>query len=175
MAHDSPSLPGSPAHSKTGAGLYFALTLSAALVAAAAASASVALALPAWAMFMGWVAYFTRRPSAGEGLQSFVCILLGLSLGALATIAVGALAPSLGGFALPLVVLGIGTVVIATRGLPVLNNLLAYFIGMITFFAAHLEPELASIARLGGAAWLGCLAGWVVQSVEGHIRRLAPA
>ncbi|WP_129793978.1 DUF1097 domain-containing protein [Sphingosinicella sp. CPCC 101087] len=175
MAHDANSVPASSADPKTGIGLYVALTLSAAIVAAVAANTSVLLTLPPWAMFMGWVAYFTRRPSAREGVQSFVCILLGLGLGALATIAVGALAPSLGGMAFPLVVLAVGTVVIATRGLPVLGNLLAYFIGMITFFAAHLEPELASIARLGGATGLGCVAGWVVQAVEERIRRLVAA
>jgi Protein of unknown function (DUF1097) len=175
MAHDATSLAASAAHSKTGAGLYIALPLSAAIIAAIAANTSVLLALPPWAMFMGWVAYFTRRPSAREGVQSFVCILLGLSLGALSAITVSALAPSLGGMAFPLVVLGAALAVIATRGLPVLNNLLAYFIGVITFFAAHLEPELASIARLAGATGLGCVAGWAVQTVEGRIRSLVAA
>jgi hypothetical protein len=156
-------------------GLYVVLTIAAALVAASAAHTSLLLTLPPWAMFMGWVAYFSRRPSAPEGLQSFACVLFGLCLGALATIAISHLAPIVGGAALPLVVFGVALIVIATRGLPLLNNLLGYFIGLITFFASHLDPELVSIAKLGGATALGSVAGWVAQTVEGKVRNLVRA
>jgi hypothetical protein len=155
----------------TSPGLYVGVTATAAFVAASAAGLSLMLAIPPWAMFMGWVAYFTRKPSPAEGLRTFSCILAGLSLGAVATIAAGALGPALGSLALPAVVFAIGFAVIATRGLPVLNNLLGYFIGLITFFAAHPEPTLNSVGELAGATGLGSLAGWAAQAIERHLRR----
>jgi hypothetical protein len=159
----------------TGSGLYIVLTVTAALTAAAAAQTSLLLSLPPWAMFMGWVAYFTRRPSAREGFQSWICIVIGLCIGAVATMSTGLLAPTLGALAFPIVVLCVALTVISTRGLPVLGNLLAYFIGLITFFAAHLEPELASIGRLASATAIGSFAGWAVQQVEKRVRGLMAA
>jgi len=156
----------------TSPGLYVAFTATAAFVAALAASLSLMLAAPPWAMFMGWVAYFTRKPSLAEGLRTFACILAGLSLGAWATMAVGALGPALGSLVLPAVVFATGFAVIATRGLPLLNNLLGYFIGLITFFAAHPEPTLGSIGELAGATGLGSIAGWAAQAIERHLRRV---
>jgi hypothetical protein len=158
-------------HPETSAALYVTFTITAAFVAASAAGLSLALGLAPWAMFMGWVAYFTRKPSPAEGLRSFACIVIGLSLGTIASITVGKLAPALGSLALPTAVFATGLIVIAARGLPVLNNLIGYFIGLITFFAAHLEPALLSIAELAGATGLGSFAGWVAQSIEGRARR----
>ncbi|WP_017957201.1 DUF1097 domain-containing protein [Rhizobium leguminosarum] len=161
--------------SNSGTGLYIILTLTAALTAATAAQTSLLLTLPPWVMFMGWVAYFTRRPSAAEGFQSWVCTVLGLCVGAAAVLAVPLLAPTLGSVAFPVVVLCVALTVISTRGLPVLSNLLGYFIGLITFFAAHLEPEFSSIAKLGSATAIGSIAGWVVQTVEKKIRSIVAA
>ena len=168
MSHESHAPEGSGG--RKGAGLYIALTATAAIIAALAAQTSLSLGLTPWAMFMGWIAYFTRRPSAREGAQSLGCILLGLCLGAIATMSIAALAPVLGPAAFPSVVLAVALVVIATRGLPILNNLLGYFIGLVTFFAAHLEPELMSIAKLGGATALGSAAGWLAQTTQNKVR-----
>jgi hypothetical protein len=171
MAHDSiPAAGSDPATSATDFRLYALFTITAALVAATAAHISLTLAIAPWAMFMGWVVYFTRAPSAAEGLRSIACVVIGLCLGAAATVTVEAVTPFLGGLALPVTVFGTALVVIAARSLPVLNNLLAYFIGLITFFAAHLEPGLAAVAELAGAVGLGSLAGWLAQKVESQIR-----
>ncbi|WP_142781885.1 DUF1097 domain-containing protein [Agrobacterium sp. T29] len=157
------------------AGLYIALTMTAALTAAVAAQSSLLLTLPPWAMFMGWVAYFSRRPSVREGFQSWVGAVIGLCIGAVAVTATGILTPTLGAFAFPIVVFCVALTVISTRGLPFLNNLLGYFIGLITFFAAHLEPELASIVKLGSATAIGSVAGWAVQTIEKKVRSVVAA
>lgn len=176
MSHET-NTPASAGHGSinTGTSLYIILTVTAALTAATAAQTSLLLTLPPWAMFMGWVAYFTRRPSAAEGFQTWVCTIFGLCVGAAATLAVPLLAPTLGSVAFPLVVLCVALLVISMRGLPVLGNLLGYFIGMITFFAAHIEPELSSIAKLGSATAIGSIAGWLVQTVEKKVRSILPA
>jgi hypothetical protein len=176
MSHDTNTqAPAVHGAGNTGAGLYIALTVTAAITAATAAHTSLLLTLPPWAMFMGWVAYFSRRPSVKEGFQSWVCTILGLCLGALATLAMGILGPPLGGVTFPVVVLCVALTVISTRGLPILSNLLGYFIGLITFFAAHLEPELLSIGKLGSATAIGSVSGRVVQSVEKKVRSIAAA
>ncbi len=155
-------------------GLYLIFTVTAAFVAAMASGLSLVLAIAPWAMFMGWIAYFTRKPSPVEGLRTYVCVVIGLSL-AISTLAVALLAPMLGALALPAVVFVTGSVVIFTRGLPWLNNLLGYFIGLVTFFAAHLEPTLATISELAVATGLGSLAGWVAQIIESRTRRAVRA
>lgn len=160
------------AGSGNGAGLYLIFTVTAAFVAAAAAGLSLVLAIAPWAMFMGWIAYFTRRPSAAEGLRTYICLAIGLCLGAISTLMVALLAPMLGTLALPAVVLITGSVVIATRGLPLLNNLLGYFIGLVTFFAAHLEPALSTLAELAAATGLGSVAGWGAHTIESRARRV---
>ncbi|WP_342051373.1 MULTISPECIES: DUF1097 domain-containing protein [unclassified Cupriavidus] len=141
-------------------GKYFVLTAILAFVAASAAYTSVLLTLPTWAMFMGWVSYFTRRPSILEGLRSLGCVVAGLCLGAIATMLIGGGLPILGRFAFPLVVFCVAFLVLGTRALPHFNNLLGYFIGLITFFASHLPAEPESVVMLASSASLGSIAGW---------------
>ncbi|EJL21850.1 Protein of unknown function (DUF1097) [Caulobacter sp. AP07] len=149
---------------------FLGFTAIAAAVAATAAFASVALSLAPWAMFVGWVAFFTRAPSAREGAASLATVLLGLVFGVCAVLALGALAPILGKGAIVLVVFVVAMLVVSLRAAPVINNVLGYFLGLIAVFAAHLEPSLASLAELGGACALGSVAGWASHAAQ---RRLA--
>ncbi len=150
---------------------YLLLTAAPALIAAVAVFATASLGGEPWLMFLGWVAFFTR-PSPSDSLQTFVCLVIGLTLGALATAATGAVAPMVGAAALPVVTFGVALTVIATRGLPVLNNLLGYFIGLIAFFAAHEPPSLGAVSVSALTAAIGFIAGAVSQVVG---RAIAPA
>ena len=159
------------AHAAPRGPLFFlGFTAIAAAVAATAAFASVTFSLAPWAMFVGWVAFFTRAPSAREGAASLAAVLLGLAFGVGAVLALGALAPILGKGAIALVVFVVAMIVVSLRAAPVINNVLGYFLGLIAFFAAHLEPTLASLAELGGACALGSAAGWASHAAQ---RRLA--
>jgi predicted membrane-bound dolichyl-phosphate-mannose-protein mannosyltransferase len=60
----------------------------------------------------------------------------------------------------------IACVVSATRGLSMLNNLLGYFTGLITFFAAHQEPAPATIGALAVAIAIGSAAGIASQRLQ---------
>ena len=42
-----------------------------------------------------------------------------------------------------------------------MNNLLGYFLGLVAWFAAHLEPSLEGVAHLFGASVIGSAAGWI--------------
>lgn len=143
-----------------------AITAVAAVTAAAAAAASLALELPVWAMFIGWVAFFSRGHSFRDGLVNYGSVLAGLMIGMAAATAIAALSPSIGKMALPLVVFVVAMGVVSLRAIPVMNNVLSYFLGLIAFFAAHMEPSLETGVRLGGASGIGSLAAWLSLKLQ---------
>lgn len=158
-----------PAPTQAGPARFIAISATAAVVAALAAYLSVLSALPAWAMFMGWVAYYSRGHSARDGARNFACFAIGLVIGVEATVAVAALAPVAGILSLPLVVIAVALVVVSLRAVPEVNNVPAYFMGLITVFAAHLEPTFVANAGLGAAGALGCIAAWAASTLQGRL------
>ncbi|MBJ7437969.1 MAG: DUF1097 domain-containing protein [Sphingopyxis sp.] len=160
----------SPAPAFTGKLRFLAISAAAALTAASAAHVTTLIAVPAWAMFMGWVAYYTRGHSGRDGLVNYACLALGIALGLIAVMALGALAPTFGAFALPSVVLVVATLVVSLRAMPVLSNIPAYFLGLVTVFASHAQPTLAALAELGLAGAIGSFAAWFAS---GWQQRLA--
>lgn len=141
----------------------------AAAVASTAAFTSLHLGLAPWAMFVGWVAYFTRPISGRQGVYTWLCLLCGLLLGALAVLALRELMPMIGPFALALVVFVVAMVVVSMRAIRIFDNIPAWFLGLIAFFAAHVEPSLGALAELGGAGALGSAAGWASQRLQGRL------
>lgn len=145
------------------------LTLVAALTAAVAATMSASLGWPVWAMFMGWVAFFTRGHSARDAAFSYLCLVVGIALGVLAALAVGALMPLIDTWAFGVVVFMVAMLVVSLRALAPVNNVPAYFLGLITFFAAHLEPGILAFCELAGVSGLGSLAAWIAHRLQGKI------
>lgn len=146
------------------------ITVVESVITALAASAAVLSELPIWAMFVGWIAYFTRGLDLRHGLINLGCVMIGLCLGIGAASVLGSLGrpPGLGEQAA--VVFGVALIVLSLRFLPVFNNLLGFFLGLVAWFAAHLPPGAAGLMTLAGAATLGSLAGWIAHSLQ---RRLA--
>lgn len=151
---------------------YVSTTLVAAVTAAAAATLSQSLALPVWAMFIGWIAFYTRGLHLRAAIENLACVGVGLVVGLMATLALQALSGAVAaGVALPIVVLCVAILVVSLRGLPVMGNLLGYFLGLVAWFAAHLEPSFESVARLFGAGALGSSAGWISHTVSMRLSR----
>lgn len=151
-------------------------TVVAAVTAALAAAGSVALSLPVWAMFVGWIAFFTRGLNTRSAFENLACVGIGMSIGVVAALSIPQLAMVTGpGLALPAVVCVVALVVVALRGLPVLNNLLGYFLGLVAWFAAHLEPSIESVAQLFGASMIGSAAGWISHMVPPRLLKQAQA
>ena len=63
--------------------VFVVTTLVAAATAALAAATSLALTLPVWAMFVGWIAFFTRVQDTRTSVENLVCIGLGMVIGLL--------------------------------------------------------------------------------------------
>lgn len=144
----------------------------AAATAAAAATSSLVLGFLPWTMFIGWLAWFTRPTSARQGFATWFCVLSGAALGAVAVLGLAALTPILGVFALSLVVFVVTIGVVSMRAIRLLDNIPAWFLGLIAFFAAHKAPALGSVAELGASAAIGLAAGWLAQQLQ---RRWSPS
>lgn len=157
----------------TGLGRFLAFGAAAGVVAAAAAHISTLAAVPVWAMFMGWIAWFTRGHSARDGLINWLCLVLGIGIGFAATALLGLLAPMFGAFALPLVVFAVALLVVSTRIWPAIGNIPSHFLGVVSVFAAHAAPTLAAFAELGGASAVGAFAAWLASAVQSRIARRA--
>jgi Protein of unknown function (DUF1097) len=150
------------------------ITLMEALITAAAASAALFADLPIWAMFVGWIAYFTRGLDVRNGLINLGCVLIGLCMGVAAASVLGSLGgpPSIAAQAT--VVFGLGIVVLSLRFLPVFNNLLGFFLGLVAWFAFHQPPSVGAVATLAAATILGSFAGAVAYHLQQHIVSAVP-
>ena len=102
--------------------------------------------VPVWAMFIGWITFFTRGPSAREGVVNWGCVL-----GAWTVIPVG---------------LGVTLLVLALKWVPVFNNVLGYFLGTVCYFASHLPPSLSTLLDLAVALSLGVIGGFLASVVN---------
>lgn len=142
------------------------ITVIAATTAALAATSSASLGWPVWAMFMGWVAFFTRGHSAKEAVYSYLCLAAGIVMGVGAVLGVGALLPLIGPFAFGAVVFVVAMIVVSLRVAAPLNNIPAYFLGLITFFAAHVEPGLLAVSELLSVSGLGSFAAWLAHRLQ---------
>jgi hypothetical protein len=168
---ESTTSPNEPRHQQT-PGQFILFTLIAAIVAAAAAWLSEALALEVWIMFAGFIAWFTRPTSTRAGIHSLICLWLGILLAAVSYWATGSLIPFVGPLALPLAVFAVAVLVVGLRTTSVVDNMLSWFLGLVTFFAAELEPGLGAFVSLGSASAIGGFAGWACQALN---RRFAEA
>lgn len=143
------------------------------VVTAGAATTAVLIGVEIWAMFVGWIAYFTRGLDFRSGLVNLGCVVMGLALGAGAATTLGALGgpPSVAEQAA--VVFGVALVVLSLRFLPVLNNLLGFFLGLVTWFAAHDPVSPGAFAALALAAALGSGAGWAAHRIQARLSAAA--
>jgi hypothetical protein len=167
---NTPTRPGAPPpaypHPPQSAGKFALWTVIAGVVAAFAAWLSAALALEVWIMFAGFIAWFTRPASLTSCLSAMLCLWLGIALGAVSYIATGALVPFLGDLALPIIVFLVAILIVGLRTHRLLGNMLTWFLGMVTFFAAEFDLAIASSVHLASATAIGGLAGYACQALN---------
>ncbi|GAB3380793.1 DUF1097 domain-containing protein [Azotobacter armeniacus] len=146
---------------------HFKVTAGESAVAILAATVSALhVEVPVWAMFIGWIAFFSRGGTVRHGLINLACVLVGLAIGMLGGAASAALMPHFGALTTSLVVFAVALVVLSLRLLPVFNNLLCFFLGLVCYFASHLPPSPATFSELGLATTLGALAALLASRVQ---------
>jgi Protein of unknown function (DUF1097) len=147
---------------------FHAVSLVVAAVAGVSTYGTIAVMLPASAMFLGWVAFNMGTPSMRDAVANLGCFLLGLVFGIGTATAIGALTPSLGAAATPLAVSGVVILVLSLRTFAPLNNPLAYFLGLTSFFYSGFGPTGATYAILASAGVIGaasCAAATLLQGL----------
>ena len=145
---------------------FILFTLVVALVASSATWLSLTLNLEVWIMFAGFIAWFTGPASLRDGLTALICFYLGMFLAVVASAATGSLIPYLGSLALPTVVFFVASLIVGLRTISYVNNMLGWFLGMVTFYASHLGASVESFQILIGASVIGGLAGWLIQTIN---------
>jgi hypothetical protein len=150
---------------------FLGVNLATAIIAAAAAQASALLSVPVWAMFVGWVVFYTRGQSRRDGIVNIVCLIIGIAIGLTANFSMGPLLAPLGAASLPSFVLVTSFLVMSLRALPVINNIPAYFLGLTSVFAAQAQPGLEAFMELSVASAIGGLAGWAARTLHRKLAR----
>lgn len=146
------------------------------IASSAATFSAVLLEAPVWAMFVGWISFFTRGlVNLKQGAINLACVLIGLVLGMGAAHALAVLTPLLGEYAVSAVVFVITGAVLSLAKAPVFNNLLGFFLGLVAYFAYHQPPSVSKFALLAVAATLGATAAFLAHALQARIRARAAA
>ncbi len=117
------------------------------LCGALAVFISFSMGWATWVMFLAWVSYYLFGKSIKVYPLSFLQIILGIVMGVLIQSLASVLAPAIGALGFPLTVFVlIGSLAYAAK-IKGLNNIPAWFLGLIIFFGVH--PELQIIPILG--------------------------
>jgi hypothetical protein len=146
------------------------MTLVVATVAGVSTFGTLAVTLPASAMFLGWVAYGLGAGTR-EGVANLISFLLGLAFGIGTALAIQALTPALGAAATPVAVAGVVVLVLSLRTLAPINNSLAYFLGLTSFFYSGLAPDAATFGTLAAAGAIGALSAAVAGLLQAAVQR----
>ena len=148
-----------------------------ALIAFVAALSSVIcthLEIPVWTMFIGWIAFVAGGMSTKSAAPTFVCAILGIVLGFVGAAIIGDGAAVLGAnLALLAGVFVIVFAALLAQHLPFASLVVCYFIGMTTFFASGLPPQLPTGLLLGTGLLVGILSGLAAVTLSGWIARAA--
>lgn len=104
------------------------------------------LAWPTWVMFIAWVSYYVFGRSLKTSGLSFMQILCGIIMGICMQLLAGLLTSIIGPLGFPIAVFFlIGSLTYISQ-IKNLNNIPAWFIGLIIFFGIH--PEIAPLPLL---------------------------
>lgn len=141
-------------------------TLIAAFFASLAAVVCALFQIPPWIMFIGWVAYFTKPSSFMNMLTTGFCVVLGIILGVFAAKSIGLLMPTFGVLSFAIVVFIVAMIVVTLRSVPIIGQPTSWFLGLISYFAAHVEPSLSTLIPIVSMMYLGATTGFIVHRIQ---------
>jgi len=127
------------------------------------------LGLPTWVLFTAWVSYYLFGTNIKTAFLTFTQQILGV----LIAITIQYIGTNLTeysasfGFAVAVLIVMIGVFYISK--LKYLNNLPAYFLGMIIWFGANTEIEINNILLLGITLLSGYTFAWINVALSQQI------
>lgn len=108
---------------------------------------SISLVFPGWVLFMTWVCFYLFGTSLKKSANIYLQIILGIGLGVLIELTGEFFSHAIGGFGLYLAIfLLIGSFAFLTK-IKGLNDLAAWFIGLIVFFDVVLPLEPGGVVH----------------------------
>jgi hypothetical protein len=159
-----------PVNTAPGPLRFHAMSLVVAIVAGVSTFGTIAVMLPASAMFLGWVGYSLGSGTPKEGFANLTAFVLGLVLGIGTALAINALTPLVGAAATPLAVSGVVILVLSLRTLAPVNNALAYFLGITSFFYSGLMPTAGTFAILATAGVIGAVSAAIAGTLQAAVQ-----
>lgn len=118
------------------------------LCGALAVFISFSMGWATWVMFLAWVSYYLFGKSIKVYPLSFLQIILGIALAVLIQSLSGLLVPTIGALGFPLTVFVlIGSLAYISK-INGLNNIPAWFLGLIIFFGVHPELQIIPVLSL---------------------------
>jgi len=125
--------------------------------------------LPTWVLFMAWVSYYlfgTKTKTAFLVLiQQIFGILIAMGIQYLGT----SLSETLAIFGFPIIVFIVMIGVFYISKLKYLNNIPAYFLGMIIWFGSNSEIDINILLLLGITLLSGYIFAWVNVTISERI------
>jgi hypothetical protein len=149
-------------------------TMAAAITASAAATTCASFDWPVWAMLLGWVASMTGGRTLRDAFRSYVCLAAGIAIGTAGALATGELSPIIGPLAYAPVVFVVATIVVSMRGMPYVNHVPGYLLGVCGVLALRPKPigfalvEFALVAIAAPSA-VGALGAWLANLWQAKI------
>jgi hypothetical protein len=141
------------------------------LFGAIAVTVSFSLQWPTWVMFIAWVSFYLFGKSLQTSLKAFIQIVLGMIMAVLIQLTAGALTQYLGPVGFPVAVfLYIGSLAYFARTRN-LNNIPAWFLGLIILFGVHPKPEVPEVSQILIPITAGFVFAWLNNLV---VERLHP-
>lgn len=98
--------------------------------------------LPSWVLFLAWVSYYLFGKSIKSALQTLPPLTFGILMGITIKLFGGSLGDYLGSFGFPIAVFILITSLSYLSKIKRLENIPAWFIGLIIFFGVHPKIEL---------------------------------
>jgi len=142
------------------------------LFGAVAVTVSFSLQWPTWVMFIAWVSFYIFGKTVQSSLKVFLHIALGMLMAVLIQLTAAFLTPMIGtfGFALS-VFFYIGSLAYFARSKS-LNNIPAWFLGLIILFGVHPPLEPAPILQLFIPIIAGFIFAWLNNAVVEKLHNL---
>jgi len=144
------------------------------LFGAIAVTISFSLQWPTWVMFVAWVSFYIFGRTWQASIKTFLQITLGMIMAVLIQLTAGLLTTLVGPLGFPLSVfffIGSLPYVARTKNL---NNIPAWFLGLIILFGVHPELEPLPIAKLLIPISAGFIFAWANNLVVEKLHALQP-
>ncbi|MDR3023046.1 DUF1097 domain-containing protein [Chryseobacterium sp.] len=116
---------------------------------------------PTWVMFIAWVSFYIFGKKWQSSLWAFLQIILGMGMAVLIQLTAGFLEQFIGGFGFPVSVFFYIGSLAYFAGTQKLNNIPAWFLGLIILFGVHPPLEPLPILKLLIPITAGFIFAWL--------------